>query len=164
MEIETPSSDELIKRAKESLLFAAEEESALVESPEAVDVASKSLTATDAVITQRPVQSRRKPAPAARRRADPFTEEQRPRRTAQPSAPVPPSVPVTGSRSGRFLRFAGTFILVMMALFWISLLIGIIDDPGAIGEILGGGVVLSVIPVIVGMSLRRAGSRRAKRT
>lgn len=52
--------------------------------------------------------------------------------------------------SGRFVRFVGWVILILIALGWIVLLIGLLEDPGGIITSIFGGVLISVVPATIG--------------
>jgi hypothetical protein len=61
------------------------------------------------------------------------------------------------------LRAIGSFMLLMVAGLWILLIIGLIGGESEVGDALGGGVVLTLIPFILGILLRRAGIRQGTR-
>ena len=85
-----------------------------------------------------------------------------PRGTRTVSVPVPPSPFNTGSPtgSGRWMRVAGNLLLGVVAVIWVLLLIGTIDNPDDLGETIGGGAVMTLVPLLFGLVLRRAGKRR----
>lgn len=60
--------------------------------------------------------------------------------------------------SGRFVRFVGWVILILIGLAWIVLLIGLLDDPRGIITSLFGGVLISAIPAAIGFVLISEGT------
>ncbi len=75
-----------------------------------------------------------------------------------PESVIP--VPEGASGRGRAWRVLGFAILLPVAALWALLLVAIALDPADAGEVIGGAVVLTVIPIAIGIfSLRRAARR-----
>jgi hypothetical protein len=85
-----------------------------------------------------------------------------PRSRTTVSVPIPPSPVNSGSLtgSGRWMRIVGNFLLAFVIATWVLLLIGVIDNPDDLGEAVGGGAVTTLVPLLLGVVLRRAGKRR----
>ena len=159
-----PSSDDLIRQAKESFLNVAEERDAEVQARvEDIKQAAVQTTRVD----QRAKQSQvRRPVPAAkatRTVRDPARGRRVRPRAERTSGPAPTDAGARRSGSGMILRAIGSFMLLMVAGLWILLIIGFIGGESEVGDALGGGVVLTLIPFILGMLLRRAGIRQGTR-
>jgi hypothetical protein len=175
MTTEMPSSDELIRRAKENLhlerdVFLPKVEQDLADLGVSMDY---SLSAGDGSLgdTTPTASSVRTPPTGdvtrqtrARRTASSTQDHvvAPPRAVRTVSVPVPPSPFSSGSSEnpGRWMRILGTIILGAVAVFWVFLLIGAVDNQDDLGEAIGGGVGLTLVPVLFGVILRRAGQRR----
>ncbi len=184
---DTPTSDELIKRAKRdfaptvysrtyTVVSRAEDIEKMVAETMNTDAIAKAMAETmdpDAMMDpstsmggmmSRPdepmVSERARRMPSAPRTPVPVTSMQ----------PVPATAPPTGfggtgeNASGKpVLRAFGLFILLALAGLWVLLIIGAAGSPDEAASVLGGGLVLTVIPFIVALLLLRA-ARRAKPT
>jgi len=85
-----------------------------------------------------------------------------PRSVRTVSVPVPPAAAASGSLtgSGLWLRVVGRILLGFVAVIWVLLLIGAIDNPDDLGTAIGGGAVTTLVPFLLGLVLLRAGKRR----
>jgi hypothetical protein len=175
MTTEMPSSDELIRRAKENLHLERDDFLPKVDR----DLADLGVSMDYALSTSDESLDETMPA-ASSVRTPPtgdFTRQARVRRVASSnedhlvtaprgvrtvSVPVPPSPFSSGGSEnpGRWMRILGTIILGAVAVFWVFLLIGAVDNQDDLGEAIGGGVALTLVPVLFGVILRRAGQRR----
>jgi len=181
---DTPSSDELIRRAKEDfaptvysrtyrVVSRAEDIEAMVEETLHTDAMAQAMAeslaeemdpetmmgsraARDAVMSRSS-----RPSPARPVEHAPRVEHIQ----VSPSG-FPSSSPVAtgsdgGSTGGSALGALGVFILLAVAGLWALLLIGVVQDPGDAGDVIGGGVVLTAIPLLIGFLLIRK-SRKPK--
>ena len=66
-------------------------------------------------------------------------------------------------RQGKSVWFwAGVFLLSISSLFWLILVIGMTTDPGDTGDIISGGIMVSLIPIAMGIyALKRARKSQA---
>lgn len=175
MTTEMPSSDELIRRAKETLHLESDDFLPKVDqdlTDMGVPMGDALFAGDESLDETMPTASPVRTAPTGdvarqgrvRRVAsstlDPLVVAPRGVRTV--SVPVPPSPFSSGSTTnpGRWMRVLGTIILGAVAVFWVILLIGAVDNPDDLGEVIGGGVALTLVPVLFGTILRRAGQRR----
>jgi len=170
-----PSSDELIRRAKETLQLDRDDFLPKIDH----DIADMGVSIGDGQFGRDA--SLDEPTPTASsvrtpptgdvyrqtraRRVDSSDQDRlvvAPRDVRTVAVPVPPSPFSSGSSSnpGRWMRVLGTIILGAVAVFWVVLLIGAVDNPDDLGEAIGGGVGLTVVPFLFGTILRRAGRRR----
>ena len=62
--------------------------------------------------------------------------------------------------SGLWMRVVGNILLAFVVATWVLLLLGVIDNPDDLGETIGGGAVMTLVPFLFGLILRRAGKRR----
>jgi len=78
------------------------------------------------------------------------------------SIPVPAWPANTGALtgSGKWMRVVGNLLVLFVVAMWGLLLIGLIDSPDDVGDTVGGGVVITLVPLLFGLVLRRAGKRR----
>lgn len=85
-----------------------------------------------------------------------------PRGVRTVSVPVPPASFPSGSMtgSGLWMRVVGNILLAFVVATWVLLLLGVIDNPDDLGETIGGGAVMTLVPFLFGLILRRAGKRR----
>lgn len=146
---DNPSSDDLIRQAREALAFSGSDPRVSVEHPvEDVHSAMERHTVADQTLEERKrtwvedVPSR--PAPS-------------PRYASQGTV-----APIPDSRSGgsKAWRVIGIVILIAVIVFWVLLVLGLGADPTDAGSALGGGVALTVIPVGIGIYSLRRGTRR----
>lgn len=150
-----PSSDDLIKQAKEALAA----RTADPEMPEGhavdSDPAAEHQTVADRMYEKlekdkaRTAPSHPSPPPTypSGRNVAPVRERVVP---AQESAPG----------GGRGWRILGIAILVPIAALWALLFVGLALDPQDAGEVIGGAVILTAIPIGIGVfALRRAARR-----
>jgi RsiW-degrading membrane proteinase PrsW (M82 family) len=79
---------------------------------------------------------------------------------------LPLPAPVRETRPGGFRRVAGRTILVLSGLFWAFILAGLLHESTAVGEetahVLLGGVILSALPVALGVLLEVSGRRAGR--
>ncbi len=184
---DTPSSDELIKRAKRdfaptvysrtyTVVSRSEDIEKMVAETMNTDAIAKAMAETmdpDAMMDpstsmggmmSRPddsmVSERARRMPGTPRPPVPVTPMQ-----PAPAAAYPSGFGGTGENaSGKpVLRALGLLILLALAGLWVLLIIGAAGNPDEAASVLGGGVVLTAIPFIVALLLLRAG-RRAKPT
>lgn len=171
MTTDIPSSDELIRRAKQTLRLETEDFLPKVDDELAIMGASTgdiSFPTDGEPSSVTPSVSARPPSDvesARQRRVESSSQDHLvvvPRRGKIASVPVPPSPFTSGSLtdSGRVMRIVGNLLIGIVAVVWVLLLIGLIDNPDDLGETLGGGAVMTLIPFLFGMVLRRAGKRR----
>jgi hypothetical protein len=175
MTTEMPSSDELIRRAKENLHLERDDFLPKVDrdrSDLGVSMAYDPSMSDEPLDETMPTASSVRTPPtgnvtrqARARRVESSNEDPlviTPRAPRTISVPVPPSPFSSGSPGspGRWMRILGTIILGAVAVFWVFLLIGAVDNPDDLGEAIGGGVGLTLVPVLFGVILRRAGQRR----
>jgi len=179
MTTEFPSSDEMIRRAKESMNLAKDDVVAQVEQDLSERGASIGGTAAS-MGTATPGEMPDGAAELMGARRMRVREEIAATRTRRVSASdvdhlvvnrragsglsvtVPPSDVNTGNATGggRWLRIVGNILLGLAAAMWLILLIGLIANPDDLGATIGGGVITTFIPVLFGLLLRRAGDRR----
>jgi hypothetical protein len=176
MTTEMPSSDELIRRAKETLHLESDDFLPKVDqeiTDMGVPMGDAQFAGDESLDESMPTASPVRTPPTGdvarqtRLRRPSSSNQERPvvvpraRRTV--SVPVPPSPFSSGSPTnpGRWMRILGTIILGAVAVFWVVLLIGAVDNPDDLGELIGGGVALTLVPVLFGTILRRAGQRRS---
>ena len=176
MTTDMPSSDELIRRAKETLHLEKDDFLPRVDE-ELADMGVSMGEARFPVDDVTPGESR-SVVPSGTTRSTGYAESARTRRASTPvrehpdtdswsagtsPVPVPASPFHTGtlSGSGRWMRIVGSILLGIVAVIWVLLLIGLIDSPEGAGEVIGGGLVTTFIPFLIGLVLRRAGKRRA---
>ena len=58
-------------------------------------------------------------------------------------------------------RIVGVTLLVLVGLFWLTLIPAMFDDPSETGSLILGGVILSVVPFGLGLyALRRSRNGR----
>jgi hypothetical protein len=181
MTTEFSSSDEMIRRAKESLrteredvLQRADEDlmergrstggvNFSMEEVPSDEISGESISDTPARrrgITPeatRPTRTRR----VASRAQDHLVVA--PRKSRVTLGPIPPSPVNSGTvtANGRGMRIVGNVLLGFVAVIWLLLLIGMIDNPDDRSGAIGGGMVSTLIPFVLGLVLRRAGKRRA---
>ena len=141
---DTPSSDDLIRQSREALAS-----SSFDQTTEDDDLPLRPPSVTDRIYQDR----ERVEQPAEPPRRHLFSV---PREPVQPAAG-----PETPARSGggTAWKVFGIVILVSVVLFWVLLLLGIALDPEDAGSAVLGGVVLSVVPVALGVLFLRRGSR-----
>ncbi len=177
---EYPSSDELIRRAKESARLSDQDVLSKVDqdlSEHGLSIGGVDFSmADDEPATPAPVVPPSAPAPPAgsmrqpgtpgrMRRVESLHQEhlQVPsRRSRGASGPAPASDVSSGSeqRSGGGVRLLGKAVLAFVAVVWLLLLIGAPSSATPIGELLAGGVVITFIPFLFGVLLLRAGRNR----
>jgi hypothetical protein len=174
-----PSSDELIRRAKQTLRLEKDDFLPKVDEDFAqrgVSIGGVNVSMGDGMPEEMrgettPIASsgRARPPervtqPARRRVASSTTDDVvlAPWSASSPPSPVPPSPFHTGSLagSGRWMRGVGNLLLGFVAVIWVLLLIGLIDNPDDLGETIGGGAVITLVPFLFGLVLREAGKRR----
>jgi hypothetical protein len=175
MTTEMPSSDELIRRAKETLHLESDDFLPKVDQDLAdmgVSIGFGQFGGDESLDESTPTASSVRTPPtgdvyrqARVRRVESSTQDHlatAPRNVRTVTVPVPPAAFSSGSsaNSGRWMRILGTIILAGVAVFWVVLLIGTVDNPDDLGEVIGGGVGLTVVPFLFGTILRRAGRRR----
>ncbi|VAV97055.1 hypothetical protein MNBD_ACTINO01-691 [hydrothermal vent metagenome] len=187
---DTPTSDELIKRAKRdfaptvysrtyTVVSRAEDIEKMVAETMNTDAIAKAMAETmdpDAMMdpsTSMGGMMSRPDEPMVPERARRMPSAPRPPVPVTPTQPVPATAYPTGfggsdGRSGNasgkpVLRAFGLFILLALAGLWVLLIIGAVGSPDEAASILGGGVVLTAVPFIVALLLLRA-ARRAKPT
>jgi hypothetical protein len=175
MTTEMPSSDELIRRAKETLHLERDDFLPKIDQDLAdmgVSMGDARLAGDESLGVKMPtVPSVRTPPTRdvardarTRRVASASTDHivVAPRDVQTVSVPVPPSPFSSGGSAnrGRWMRILGTIILGVVAVAWVVLLIDAVDDPDSLGEAIGKGVGLTLVPALLGMILRRAGQRR----
>jgi hypothetical protein len=155
-----PSSDEMIRRAKETLVLDQEDFVPKVQEELAergVSIGDVGFPTDDETLDQTMSVT---PSPRTRPTSDAL-----PARTRRVllAGPIPPSVYHTGASTagGRGLRIVGNILLAFVALMWVLLLIGVAGNPDDAGAAVGGGAVMTIVPLILGLSFRRAGKRRA---
>ncbi|MEN8239223.1 MAG: hypothetical protein ABFR53_08490 [Actinomycetota bacterium] len=175
MTTDMPSSDEMIRRAKEKLQLAKEDflpmvEEDLVEA--GMSIGGVDLSTGDEMFDEAPPVM---PSPQTRKIGE-VAQSVRARRVESSSQeplvvtsrsqdfsphPLPPSPfsPISRETPGRWMLVVGNVILVFIALTWVMLLIGLITNPEDLGEAIGGGAVTTIVPFIFGLVLRRAGKR-----
>ncbi len=181
--MDAPTSDELIRRAKKDfaptvysrtyrVVSRAEDIEKMVEETMNTDAMGEAMaqamdagTMTDMMDTLPPMDTtdrenrmasdRRSQAPTPRRVEHLTT-------TTTTSGPVPEASYPSGSagNSGTgggnaALRAVGVFLLLAMGGLWILLLIGAVQDPDNAGSVIGGGVVLTAIPLLLAFLLLR---------
>jgi hypothetical protein len=180
MTTDMPSSDAMIRRAKETLVL--EKDDFLPKVDE--DLADRDIsmgTVGSSVGDGMPSGMPRESTPiASSGRAQPIERVAQPVRSSRVTAstvdhlavaprkprtlsvPVPPAPYASGSLtgSGLWMRVVGNLVLGVVAVIWVLLLIGLIDSPDDLGEIIGGGAVMTLVPLLFGLILRRAGKRR----
>lgn len=157
---DTPSSDEMIRRAKETLHLGTEDYVPKVEQELAeigVSIADVSFPTNDDMLDET-----RSVTPPVRSRPTSIAQPARTTRVLS-AGPVPPAVYTTGASAtaGRGLRIVGNVLLAFVALMWVLLLIGVAGDPDDAGAAIGGGAVMTTVPLLLGLIFRRAGKRRA---
>jgi hypothetical protein len=180
MTTESFSSGEMILRAKESLFLAKEEmlqrtdEDVIersrstggvnfsMEEAQSDEHPGESISTTSAprrVVTPEATQSTTSRRVASR---TPDHLVAAPRNSTVTPGPIPPSPVNSGTvtANGRGMRIVGNLLLGFVAVIWLLLLIGMIDNPDDVGETLGGGAVMTLVPFLFGVVLRRAGKRR----
>ena len=175
MTTEMPSSDELIRRAKETLSLDRDDFLPKIDQDIAdmgVSIGGVQFRGDASPDETTPTASSVRTPPTGDvyretrvRRVDSSTQDRlvvAPRDARTVSVPVPPAAFSSGSsaNSGRWMRVLGSIILAGVAVFWVFLLIGTVDNPDDLGEVIGGGVGLTVVPFLFGTILRRAGRRR----
>ncbi|MCL1588470.1 MAG: hypothetical protein M3092_08625 [Actinomycetia bacterium] len=175
MTTEMPSSDELIRRAKETLSLDRDDFLPKIDQDIAdmrVSMGGVQFRGDASLDETTPTASSVRTPPTGDvyrqtrvRRVDSSTQDHlatAPRDVRTVSVPVPPSVFSGGGSEnpGRWMRILGTIILAGVAVFWVFLLIGTVDNPDDLGEVIGGGVGLTLVPFLFGTILRRAGRRR----
>jgi hypothetical protein len=179
MTTDFPSSDEMIRRAKASMLLDKEDVVAMVDQ----DLSERGIAIAGAggsMATVMPETMREDGAahmPSGRMRVRDEIAATRSRRVPSsdvdslvvehraesvPSVTVPPSQVNTGNITGdgRWMRLIGNILLGFAAAMWLILIIGLIDNPDDLGATVGGGVITTFIPVLFGIVLRRAGRNR----
>ena len=174
MTTEMPTSDELIRRAKETLHLESDDFLPKVDQDLAdmgVSIGDGQFGGDESLDETTPTASSVRTPPTGDvyrqsrvRRVDSSTQDHlamAPRDVGTISVPVPPSPFSSGSANpGRWMRVLGTIILGAVAVFWVVLLIGAVDNPDDLGKVIGEGVGLTVVPFLFGTILRRAGQRR----
>ena len=174
MTTDMPSSDELIRRAKENLHLDRDDFLPKLDHDIAdmgVSIGDARLGGGESLDETMPTASSVRTPPtgdvyrqARVMRVDSSDQDHlamAPRDVRTVAAPVPPSPFSSGSvNPGRWMRILGTIILGAVAVFWVVLLIDAIDNPDDLGEVIGEGVGLTVVPFLFGTILRRAGRRR----
>ncbi|MCL1598973.1 MAG: hypothetical protein M3094_07300, partial [Actinomycetia bacterium] len=175
---EMPSSDELIRRAKRDfaptvysrtyqVVSRAEDIEKMVEetmNTDAIGEAMAEAMATDSVMDPADgsdwMMSGSRPQAPTPQRSRPVLSTQS---SSAPMAPYPASSSETSRRGGgnTVLLAVGWFLLIAMAGVWVLLLIGAAQDPDNAGSVIGGGVVLTAIPLILAFLIFRA-ARRSK--
>jgi predicted Na+-dependent transporter len=58
------------------------------------------------------------------------------------------------------MRITSNLLFGFVAAMWVVLLIGMTGDPGDTGATFGGGLLITAIPFLVALVLRRAGNQR----
>jgi len=175
MTTDMPSSDELIRRAKETLSLDRDDFLPKIDQDIAdrgVSMGGPQFVGDGPLDETTPTASSVRTPPTgdvyrqARVRRVEASDQDRlvaaPRDVRTVVVPVPPSVFSSGSSadSGRWMRVLGTIIIGAVAVFWVVLLLGAVDNPDDLGEVIGEGVGLTVVPFLFGTILRRAGRRR----
>ncbi len=184
MAIEYLSSEEMIRRAKKKLLLAKEDFLPQVDSDLSdmgMAIGGVNFSMADEMVDEMP-EEMPTPAMSDRMRVNQMTAQatrdtSRDRRVASStpdhlvvtprsepsySAPAPARPVNTGALtgSGRWMRVVGNLLVLFVAVMWGLLFIGLLDGPRDIGETVGGGVVITLVPLLFGLVLRRAGKRR----
>ena len=79
------------------------------------------------------------------------------------TGPIPAASYTAGGTTGTglWMRIVGNLLLGFVAVIWVLLLIGAIDNPDDLGGAIGGGAASTFVPFLLGLVLRRAGKRRA---
>jgi hypothetical protein len=183
---DTPSSEELIKRAKAdfaptvysrtyTVISRAEDIEAMIEETMnsgaiAEMMAENMAEAMDAEAMLEPGVGPDVRMPEFRRPSTGRPPEHAPRveHMQVPPAPLPSDSPVgfgsdAGADGNGALRAVGLFILLAIAGFWLLLLIGAVQDPDNAGSVIGGGIVLTAIPFVIAVLLIRR-ARKAKQS
>lgn len=175
MTSDTPSSDEMIRRAKEALALAkedflpkVEDEVAALGMPMSDIGVEMPMEALPSTASQRPRPNPGSAQPERARRVGSSTPDHlviARRIPTVTTGPVPPSNFSTGSLtgSGRWMRILGSVLLGFVAVIWVLLLIGAVDNTDDLGSTIGGGIVMTFVPFLLGLILRTAGKRRATR-
>lgn len=144
-----PSSDDLIRQAKESLAAPGARSEVPTQQPvEEVDPTGAYGTVADRMHDRlerdRVVSTTNRPPRVPTRAA------------AGSDAPQPDSA----SKGARAWRVLGIVILGSVAVLWALLILGVALDPSDAGEAIGGAAILTVIPATFGVySLRRSAHR-----
>jgi hypothetical protein len=175
---DTPSSDEMIRRAKETLHL--EKDDFLPKVGE--ELASMGVSIRDVSFpTDDEMPGEQRSTRASVGAGSPNAPTPQPLRTRRVahsgqdslvvpsrsvgtvSVPVPPSPAASGSLtgSGVWLRVLGGVLLGFVAVIWVLLLIGAIDNPDDLGAAIGGGAITTLVPFVLGLVFLRAGKRRA---
>lgn len=179
---DTPTSDELIRRAKEDfaptvysrtyrVVSRAEDIEAMVETTMHTDAMAQAMAesmaeemdpdtmlgpgaARDVVMSRR-----RMPSPARPVEHAPRVEHIQASPLGFPSDSPLATRSDGGSTGGSALRALGIFILLAVAGLWALLLVGVAQDPSDAGDVIGGGVVLTAIPLLIGFLFIRKGRK-----
>ena len=175
MTSDTLTSDEMIRQAKDALALAKEDFLPKVDA----EVVARGMPTSD-IGVEMPMEALPRTA-SQRPRPDPGSAQpERARRVGSSTpdhlvtarriptvttGPVPPSDFSTGSLtgSGRWMRILGGVLLGFVAVMWVLLLIGAVDNPDDLRATIGGGIVMTFVPFLLGLILRTAGKRRATR-
>lgn len=140
------SSDDLIRQAKESFTSPTSDREMPPERPaEDNERAPEPQTVADRMYDKLEAD-----------RVDKTPSEPEPFRTYRPKQSVT-DAPRSSSGGGRVWRIIGIAILVPIAALWALLLVGLALDPEDAGSVIGGAVILTGIPIGIGiLALKRA--------
>jgi hypothetical protein len=175
---DTPSSDELIRRAKEDfaptvysrsyrVVSRAEDIEAMVEETMRTGAMGQAMAESmaeemdpdtmmasgnvpDVMVPQRP----RRPQPRPVEHA-PRVEHLQVSPSGFPSDSTAAPGSDDGSTGGGVLRALGLFIFLAIAGVWFLLLVGVAQDPGDAGDAIVGGILVTAIPLAIAFLLIR---------
>ena len=162
----SPNSDDLIRQAKESLASSTHDQEMPMGHPvEESDLAGEHQTVADRMYARIEADQIEADQIEADRieadRIETYRVEEAPSEPA-PFRAYPPKESVTGMPEsspgrGRGWRIIGLVILLPIAVLWALLLLAIALDPADAGEVIGGAVMLTAIPIGIGVfALKRA--------
>jgi len=142
-----PSSDDLIRQAREAFTSSSPDPIVPTEHPVSDDPVVEHRTVVDRIFEERE-RSRVEDIPS-RRGPDPTYPAQR----------VATPTPESGQGGSKAWRTFGIVTLIAVGLLWALLILGLVDDPTDAGSTLGGGAVLTGIPIGIGVYSLRRGAR-----